>query len=99
MVAALSEFAGRRGGGAHSPCAGHRLAQLGGGARTIFRGARWRLQFGGWQRWAARAVAPRLRGGWGRGRWSWVQVPRECWAGGLVGGAGLGLGCGGALMG
>src|SRR6266566_7804205 len=61
MVSALSELAGQRGGGAYSPCAGHRLAQLGGGARTIFCGARWRLQFGGWQRWAARSVAPRLR--------------------------------------
>src|SRR5436190_5547087 len=99
MVAALSELAGQRGGGAYSPRAGHRLAQLGGGARTIFRGARWRLQFGGWQRWALRSVAPRLRGGWGRWRWSWLQVPRWCWPGGLVVGAGLAMGCREAVTG
>src|SRR2546421_11154951 len=85
MVSVLSELAGQRGGGAHSPRVGHRLAQLGGGARTIFRGARWRLQFGGWQRWAARSVAPGLRGGWGRWRWS-VGGAQVVLAGGAGGG-------------
>src|SRR5689334_8704586 len=47
-----------------------------GASNDLSRRARWRLQLGGWQRWVLRSVAPRLRGGWGRWRWSWLQVPR-----------------------
>jgi len=36
MVRAFSELAGQRGGGAHSPRVGHRLAQLGGGLGRSF---------------------------------------------------------------